>query len=122
MRSLRPTTLFLCLLAGVAGWAALATRAAAADGMEWQFFQADDPGYKTTRLVYGVPETDNVQVSGACVHSSSVGANFSIITFGADIGDLESGKDTEMRLSGGASITRSRARFFAPPAKKASTA
>ena len=101
MRSLRPTTLFLCLLTGVAGWASLATRAAAADGMEWQFFQADDPGYKTTRLVYGVPETDNVQVSGACVHSSSVGANFSIITFGADIGDLESGKDTELRMSGG---------------------
>jgi hypothetical protein len=48
-----------------------------------------------------VPETDNVQVSGACVHSSSVGANFSIVTFGADIGDLESGKDTELRLSGG---------------------
>jgi hypothetical protein len=44
----------LCLLAGVAGWAALATRAAAADGMEWQFFQADDPGYKTTPG-YGVP-------------------------------------------------------------------
>jgi hypothetical protein len=48
-----------------------------------------------------VPETDNVQVSGACVHSSSVGANFSIVTFGADIGDLENGKDTELRLSGG---------------------
>jgi hypothetical protein len=69
--------------------------------MEWQFFQADDPGYKTTRLVYGVPETDNVQVSGACVHSSSIGANFSIVTFGADIGDLETGKDAELRLSGG---------------------
>jgi hypothetical protein len=91
----------LCLLAGAACWVSLATRAAAADGMEWQFFQADDPGYKTTRLVYGVPETDNVQVSGACVHSSSVGANFSIVTFGADIGDLESGKDTELRVSGG---------------------
>ncbi len=48
-----------------------------------------------------MPETDNVQVSGACVHSSSVGANFSIVTFGADIGDLESGKDTELRMSGG---------------------
>ncbi len=69
--------------------------------MEWQFFQAADPGYKTTRLVYGVPETDNIQVSGACVHSSSIGANFSIVTFGADIGDLETGKDTELRMSGG---------------------
>ena len=42
-----------------------------------------------------------MQVSGACVHSSSVGANFSIVTFGADIGDLENGKDTELRVSGG---------------------
>jgi hypothetical protein len=42
-----------------------------------------------------------MQVSGACVHSSSVGANFSIVTFGGDIGDLESGKDTELRMSGG---------------------
>ena len=48
-----------------------------------------------------MPETDNVQVSGACVHSSSMGANFSIVTFGADIGDLENGKDTELRVSGG---------------------
>jgi hypothetical protein len=99
--ALNPTTLFLCLLASAASWSSLLSPAAAADAMEWQFFQADDPGYKTTRLVYGVPETDNVQVSGACVHSSSVGANFSIVTFGADIGDLESGKDTELRLSGG---------------------
>ena len=69
--------------------------------MEWQFFQTNDPGNKSTRLIYGVPETDNVQVSGACVHSSSIGANFSIVTFGADIGDLENGKDTELRVSGG---------------------
>ena len=48
-----------------------------------------------------MPETDNVQVSGACVHSSSVGANFSIVTFGADIGDLQNDKDTELRVSGG---------------------
>ncbi len=69
--------------------------------MEWQFFQTNDPGNKSTRLIYGVPETDNMQVSGACVHSSSIGANFSIVTFGADIGDLENGKDTELRVSGG---------------------
>jgi len=95
------TTLFFCLLAGAVGWSSLATRAAAESGMEWQFFQTNDPGNKTTRLIYGVPETDNVQVSGACVHSSSVGANFSIVTFGADIGDLENGKNTDLRVSGG---------------------
>lgn len=101
MASPNITTLCVCLLASAAGLSSITTRAAAADGMEWQFFQADDPGYKTTRLVYGVPETDNVQVSGACVHSSSIGAIFSIVTFGADIGNLENGNDAELRLSGG---------------------
>lgn len=93
--------LCVCLLASAAGLPSLETRAVAADGMEWQFFQAPEPDYKSTRLIYGVPETDNVQVSGACVHSSSIGTNFSIITFGADIGDLETGKDTDLRVSGG---------------------
>jgi hypothetical protein len=79
----------------------LAAQARAESGMEWQFFEINDPGNKRTRRVYGVPETDNVQVSGACVHSSSVGANFAIVTFGADIGDLENGKDTDLRVSGG---------------------
>ena len=99
--SVRPSALFLCLLLGGTCWSWFAHRAAAADGMEWQFFQTNDPGNKSTRLIYGVPETDNMQVSGACVHSSSIGANFSIVTFGADIGDLENGKDTELRVSGG---------------------
>ncbi len=99
--SVRPSALFLCLLLGGTCWSWFAHRAAAADGMEWQFFQTNDPGNKSTRLIYGVPETDNMQVSGACVHSSSIGANFSIVAFGADIGDLESGKDTELRVSGG---------------------
>ena len=83
------------------GALSLAAIARAESGMEWQFFQTNDPGNKSTRLIYGVPETDNLQVSGACVHSSSIGANFSIVTFGADIGDLENGKDTELRVSGG---------------------
>ncbi|MGA7455928.1 MAG: hypothetical protein WBW51_01190 [Methyloceanibacter sp.] len=90
---------FLATIAIVPGL--LASPALAESGMEWQFFQAKDAGYKSTRLIYGVPETDNVQVSGACVHSSSIGTNFSIVTFGADIGDLENGKDTELRVSGG---------------------
>ncbi len=83
------------------GSLALTALARAESGMEWQFSETNEPGNKSTRLIYGVPESDNVQVSGACVHSSSVGANFSIVTFGADIGDLENGKDAELRLSGG---------------------
>jgi hypothetical protein len=97
--TLRFSLLFLIALAF--GSLALATRTRAENGMEWQFSETNEPGNKSTRLIYGVPETDNVQVSGACVHSSSVGANFSIVTFGADIGDLQNDKDTELRVSGG---------------------
>ena len=53
-----------------------------------------------------------------CVHSSSIGANFSIVTFGADIGDLENGKDTELRVSGGGFDHALKGKIFAPPAKK----
>jgi hypothetical protein len=92
----------LCaLVCGAAASLWLPLAALAETGSEWQFFQTNNSDYNSTRLVYGVPETDNVQVSGACVHSSSVGANFSIVTFGADIGDLENGKDTDLRISGG---------------------
>jgi hypothetical protein len=51
------TTLFVCLLAGAAGLLSFAARAAAAEDMEWQFFQTPDGGYKSTRLIYGVPDT-----------------------------------------------------------------
>jgi len=98
------TTLLLCLLASAAGWLPLAPCAAAESGMEWQFSEsndADNKGRMTARLIYGVPETDNVQVSGLCEASASTGAKFSSVTFGADIGDLENGKDTELRVSGG---------------------
>ncbi len=102
--SLRPSALFLGLLASAAAWSLPATRAAAADGMEWQFHEANDPdnnGRMTARLIYGVPETDNTQVSGVCDAGASSGAKSSSFTFGADIGDLENGKDTELRFSGG---------------------
>ncbi|MEX1060937.1 MAG: hypothetical protein WED13_07935, partial [Methyloceanibacter sp.] len=105
MMSLNPTTLFLCLLAGAFGWPSFATRAAAADSfMEWQFYESNDPdnkGRMTARLVYGVPETDNIQVSGVCDAGASTSAKFSSVTFGADIGDLETGKEIELRVSGG---------------------
>jgi hypothetical protein len=103
--SLRPTALFLCLLVASAGWSSLPTYATAAnDSMEWQFSESNDPdnkGRMTARLLYSVPETDNVQVSGVCDASRSTGVKFSSVTFSADIGDLENGKDTELRFSGG---------------------
>src|SRR5262245_3209312 len=99
-----PLTHRLCVFACAAAlglWLPHATASRAETGMEWQFFQTNNSDFNSTSLVYGVPETDNVQISGTCVHSSSVGANFSTFTFGADIGDLANGKDTELRLSGG---------------------
>jgi len=78
--------------------------AVADDSMQWQFYESHDPdnkGAMTARLVYGVPETDNVQVMGVCDARPSTGAKFSSVTFGADIGDLANGKETDLRFSGG---------------------
>jgi len=97
------STLFLCLIAGASCWLP-ATRAAAADDMEWQFYESNDPDNKsraTARLVYGVPETDNVQVTGVCDATRGIGVQSSSVTFGAEIGDLENGKQVELRVSGG---------------------
>jgi len=78
--------------------------AVAENGMQWQFYEANDPdnkGAMTARLVYGVPETDNVQVMGICDARPSTGVKFSSVTFGADIGDLANGADVDLRFSGG---------------------
>ena len=100
--TLRFPVLFLVALAFAS--LALATRAHAENGMEWQFSEANDPSnqaHPSARLIYGVPETDNVQVSGICDGGAGSAAKSSSVTFGADIGDLQNGKDTELRVSGG---------------------
>ena len=80
-------------------------RAASADDrMEWQFSEFNDPdnkGRTTVRLTFGVPETDAIQVSGVCDATSGTSANFSSVTFGADVGKLENGKQVDLRFSGG---------------------
>ena len=92
--------LLLVLLVSLSG-AYAAERAAAEDSMEWQFAETSDAsnqGRMTARLIYGVPETDNMQVLAVCDASSTPSAS---VTFGADIGTLETGKDTDLRFSGG---------------------
>ena len=77
---------------------------AANDGMEWQFSEFNDPDNKgrlTARLTFGVPETDNVQVTGVCDGSPSTSARFSSVTFGADTGSLKEGEQVDLRFSGG---------------------
>jgi hypothetical protein len=78
--------------------------AADEDRLEWQFFEADNPsakGQTTAHLVFGIPETDAIQVTGACKGASGISANLSALTFGADVGQLENGKDADLRFSGG---------------------
>jgi len=100
-----PRCLVLCLVALITASSIVASRPAAAeDGMVWQFYESHDPdnhGAMTARLVYGVPETDNVQVMGVCDARPSTGVRFSSVTFGANIGDLANGKETDLRFSGG---------------------
>jgi len=75
----------------------------AEEAMTWQFYAADAAGAneRTARLVYGVPETDNVQVTGTCAAAPGAGESAPSLTFGADIGDLPDGKDVSLRFSGG---------------------
>jgi len=83
----------------------LSTSAVAADdGMKWQFSEANDPdnkGRMTARLIYGIPETDAIQASGVCEARSGSGLQASSLMLGADIGDLEDGKEVDVHFSGG---------------------
>jgi hypothetical protein len=77
---------------------------AADDGMTWQFSEANDPdnkGRMTARLIYGVPETDAIQASGVCEARSGSGLQASSLMLGADIGDLDDGKEVDVHFSGG---------------------
>jgi hypothetical protein len=92
------------VLGGVLALLLVPPNALAAEVMEWSFSELNDPDNKgrlTARLSYGVPETDNIQVSGVCDGTPSTGAAFSSVTFGADSGDLRDGAETELRFSGG---------------------
>jgi hypothetical protein len=56
---------------------------------------------EAARLTYGVPETDAIQVSGVCDATPGTSVKFSIITFGADVGDLKEGTPVDLRFLGG---------------------
>jgi hypothetical protein len=78
--------------------------AADEDRLEWQFFEADDPivtSQKTAHLIFGIPETDAIQVTGSCDGAPGAPANLSKLTFGADVGELEVQKEVDLRFSGG---------------------
>lgn len=100
-----PRAFFLAAALLAAALSCQAEAAAAQEGdMQWQFFESNDPdnkGAMTARLVYGVPETDNVQIMGVCDARPSTSAQFANLTFGVDIGGLTNGADAALRFSGG---------------------
>jgi len=77
---------------------------AADDRKVWSFSDGDDPdnpGLRTVNLSYGVPETDNTQVTGICKTRPGSNTTFVRLVFGADIGTLKEGADVKLRFSGG---------------------
>ena len=84
---------------------AFAAPASADDDMQWSFSEANEPenkGRLTARLSYGVPETDNIQVTGVCDGSPSTSVKFASLTFGADLGkDMKPNDPVDLRFSGG---------------------
>jgi len=105
MTQRRIPMLVLAFAVGLAVSLLPAAAFAAEDGMEWQFSELNDPenkGRMTARLIYGVPETDNVQVSGVCDAAPSTSVKFSSMTFAADMGaDLADGANVDLRFTGG---------------------
>jgi VHL beta domain len=98
--------------------------AAADDAAErvWQFSEFNDPdnkGRMTARLVYGVPETDDIQVTGVCDASPSTGVKFSSLTFGADIGATpKNGEQAELRFTGGGFDHAVKGAIYLPPGEE----
>ena len=97
-------SLWAALALALATLIAPADTAFANDRMVWIFNEMSDPanqGRMTATLHFGVPETDDMQVSGTCDATRGSSAKFSSLTFGADVGNLENGKAVDLRFSGG---------------------
>ncbi|MGQ0674295.1 MAG: VHL beta domain-containing protein [Hyphomicrobium sp.] len=80
------------------------TAGAADTDLEWQFTERTEPeneGRMTARLVYGVPETDDVRVRGVCEARRGTAVGSSQLFFSADVGPLSNGATAKVRFSGG---------------------
>ncbi len=76
-------------------------KAADVDLYEWQFSESNDPGdpnASSAQLIYGIPETDDIQVTGVCEGGDRERA-IPTLTFGADVGSMSGGVATELRFS-----------------------
>lgn len=87
------------------GFFTVTTSAIAQEGdMVWQYREAGGSagvGRKSAGLIYGVPETDNVQLQAGC-NSGPVKNGKSIsLVLAADVGALTDGATIEVRFSGG---------------------
>lgn len=77
---------------------------AADDGMVWQYREAQGSagiGRKSAGLIFGVPETDNVQVQAGCDSSFSRGPKTISLVLAADIGAKSDGDRVTVRFTGG---------------------
>jgi hypothetical protein len=78
-------------------------RAADIDLYAWQFSEnldPADPKAASAQLIYGIPETDDIQVAGTCAAASADDAVPSI-TFGLDVSALQSGVETDLKFTTG---------------------
>ena len=82
----------------VVGSFLLAAPAIAQDGYSWHINQYDDAetGQRTSRLVYGVPETDDVQFAASC----TTGMPGSVVALGGPTGDLAKGDEATVQFIG----------------------
>lgn len=74
------------------------------DQMIWQYREAASSagvGRKSAGLIFGVPETDNVQVQAGCDSGISAGSKNISLVLGADIGTLTDGAKVKVRFEGG---------------------
>ncbi|MBO6815685.1 MAG: hypothetical protein JJ891_12540 [Rhizobiaceae bacterium] len=79
-----------------------AASAQSGDDRQWQYYQFNDDlngGRTVSILVFGIPETDAVAVSGICTAGSS--GTFSKVTFGIDVTGFEPGKAVEVNFKAG---------------------
>lgn len=92
----------LAIVAVLSGWSG--TPRAEDDQMIWQYREAASSagvGRKSAGLIFGVPETDNVQVQAGCDSGISAGPNNISLVIGADIGTLKDGAKVKVRFEGG---------------------
>lgn len=100
-----PSRLIFVLAAGLAAFFSLLDVASAQDGDKvWQYREAKGTagvGRESAGLIFGVPETDNVQVQAGCESGFTRGGKTISLVLAADIGTLKDGNKINVKFTGG---------------------